>query len=121
MVALTAVAAGGLVGSASRSAIVLLVGEGSFPVAILVVNLVGSFLLGYYVARRERAVSARYSLHFWGIGALGAFTTFSTFSVDLVRLLDEGHVATATLYVMASLVGGLVSAVAGLRIGAAVR
>lgn len=114
-------AAGGLVGSAVRSALVLWVGEGGFPTAILIVNLAGSFLLGYYVARRERAVSARFSLQFWGIGALGAFTTFSTFSVDVVRLLDEGHVIVATLYVLASLVGGLVSAAAGLRIGTVVR
>lgn len=118
---MAAVAAGGVLGSACRAAIVELAGEGDFPTAILIVNLVGSFLLGYYVARRERAVSARYSLQLWGIGALGSFTTFSTFSVDLVRMLEMGRVTTAALYVATSLAGGLVSALAGLRLGAVIR
>ena len=114
-------AAGGLLGSGFRAAIVLLVGEGAFPTAILIVNLVGSFVLGYYLARRERAVGARHSLHFWGIGVLGSFTTFSTFSVDLVQLLEGGRVVTATVYLVVSLAGGLTSAVVGQRIGAIVR
>ena len=100
---------------------VLLAGEGSFPVAVLIANLTGSFLLGFFVARRERAVSSRYSVQFWGIGVLGAFTTFSTFSVDLVRLLDDGRPLTAMLYVVASIAGGLISAGAGLRIGSIIR
>lgn len=82
------------------------------------VNIVGSFALGFFLARRERAVTARHSLQFWAIGLLGSFTTFSAFTVDLVVLLDDGAVGTAVGYLGASLLGGLLSAVAGLRLGA---
>lgn len=99
----------------------LWIGDTAFPSATLAVNLIGSFLLGFYLARRERAVSARYSLQFWGIGALGSFTTFSTFSVDLVWMLEAGRVTTAALYVVTSVAGGLLSAIMGLRVGAVLR
>ncbi len=116
-----AVLAGGLVGSASRTAIGLWLStdDGGFPTAVLVVNLLGAFVLGLYVARRERSVGYRHSLQFWAIGVLGSFTTFSTFSVDLVRLIDGGRPGIALGYLTASLIGGLALALAGLRIGAA--
>jgi len=97
------------------------VGGGEFPVAVLVVNLVGSFLLGFYLSRRERTVSGETSLHFWAIGALGSFTTFSTLSVELVVMLEAGDATTAASYLAASILGGLIAAVMGLRIGAGVR
>ncbi len=55
------------------------------------------------------------------VGILGAFTTFSTFSVDLVRLVEDGRVGLAGSYLLASTVGGLVAAIAGLRIGNSLR
>lgn len=83
-------------------------------------NLVGSFLLGLYLARRERAVSRRGSLQFWAIGLLGSFTTFSAFSVDLVRLLEAGRAGAAGVYLLSSICGGLLAAMLGLRVGAVV-
>jgi CrcB protein len=85
-----------------------------------VVNLAGSFLLGFYLARRERANSRRTSLQFWAIGVFGSFTTFSAFSIDLVRLLEDGQHLTAASYLCASLIGGLALAHGGQRIGAAI-
>lgn len=80
-------------------------------------NLVGSFLLGFYLTRRERAVSRRGSLQFWAIGLLGSFTTFSAFSVDLVHLLDAGRAGAAGTYLVVSLLGGLLATIGGLRVG----
>lgn len=114
---------GGLLGSAAREVIETAVPSGSaeFPVATLIVNLLGSFLLGFYLARRERAVSARWSLRFWAIGALGSFTTLSTFSLEVFRLIDIGHLSTAVGYVFASTLGGLAVALIGDRVGAVTR
>lgn len=116
-----AVLAGGLVGSAARVGISGLVetGPGGIPVATLAVNLSGSLLLGFYLARRERTVTRPLSLQFWGIGVFGSFTTFSIFSMEVVRLLAQGRAVTAAGYVAASLVGGLVMAFAGQRLGSA--
>lgn len=90
-----------------------------FPVAVLTVNLVGGFVLGWLLARRERTVTTGSSTTFWAIGVLGSFTTFSAFSVDTIELLDAGRGAIAALYVAASVVGGLLLAHMGQRLGAA--
>jgi len=114
-----AVLAGGLLGAGLRAAITaaLPVPAGAFPVTTFAINLSGSLLLGGYLARRQRAVVARWSLQFWAIGALGSFTTFSTFSLEVVRLLDASMVATALWYASASTIGGLAAALLGGRIG----
>ena len=116
---LLAVLAGGLLGSAARAVVGLAIpaASGEFPVATLIVNLTGSFLLGFYLARRQRAVSARWSMRFWAIGALGSFTTFSTFSVEVLQLIDVGQMATAVGYTLASTLGGLTLALLGGRVG----
>lgn len=117
------VLAGGLVGSGIRAGF----GElfparpGTFPTAVLVINLSGSFLLGLYLVRRERSISGPNSLRFWAIGVLGSLTTFSAFSVEVVELVDAGHPVAALWYVAVSTIGGLVSALTGLRVGAVSR
>lgn len=89
----------------------------TFPYGTLVVNLVGCLLLGGI---------AQYGLtHLtippeWRIGVtvgfFGAFTTFSTFSWETVRLLEDGEWMRATMYVLASVVGGLACVFFGMRI-----
>jgi CrcB protein len=118
-----AVLAGGLLGAGMRSAVTrtIPVPPDGFPLPTLAVNLAGSLLLGGYLARRQRAVVARFSLQFWAIGALGSFTTFSTFSLEVVQLLDRHALGTAVVYVAASTVGGLACVLLGTRLGRAAR
>jgi len=94
---------------------------GRFPAATLLVNIVGSLLLGLYLARRQRAITRRWSLYLWAIGALGSFTTFSTFSVEVFRLVDLGEFPLAASYVVASIFLGLSAALLGQRLGRAGR
>jgi CrcB protein len=49
-----------------------------------------------------------------GTGVIGAYTTFSTFEVDAVDLIRAGRPATAAVYVIASVVAGLVGCWAGI-------
>jgi CrcB protein len=118
-----AVLGGGLVGSAARTLIgnVLPTTPGAFPVATLMMNLIGSLFLGVYLARRERAATVRWSLQFWAIGVLGSFTTFSAFSLDVVHLLDANRPTPALGYVTASVIGGLLLALTGQRLGSSFR
>lgn len=117
--AVTQVAAGGLIGSAARGIVEMAIPtvDGAFPTAVLTVNLVGSFLLGLYLARRERSVEGPATLRFWAIGLFGSFTTFSAFSLDLLVLFQEGRIVASSIYLLASLGGGLTLALTGHRMG----
>ncbi len=114
-----AVLAGGLLGSGLRVAVFDLfpVAAGTFPVPTLFANLTGSFFLGMYLARRQRAVSSGWSLRFWAIGVLGSFTTFSAFSAEVFQLVDADAIGMAAAYVLLSLVGGIAAALVGQRLG----
>ena len=90
---------------------------GGFPADVLFVNIAGSFILGLFLARRERSAGSSWSLSFWAIGVLGSFTTFSAFSVEVVDLIDNGAAGIAVAYVAVSMVGGVMAAVIGLRAG----
>lgn len=110
---LSLVALGGAIGAALRYltglGLLRLIGQGDFPVAILTVNIVGSLLMGVFVA----AAAHRGLTHlspFVMTGLLGGFTTFSAFSLETMTLIERGQVGSAMLYVALSValsVGGL--------------
>jgi CrcB protein len=81
--------------------------------ADLLVNLVGSFVLGVLVGPVP-VPSAVVLLV--GIGFCGSLTTFSSWMLDVVRLHQGGHGGLAVLLVAGSLALGLLAAVAGQRL-----
>lgn len=89
----------------------------SFPMGTLVVNVVGSFFLGLSFLLMESLALSPAARSMVTIGFLGAFTTFSTFSYEAVVLLGGGEWGRGGLYVMGSLILGLVGVVAGLGLG----
>lgn len=96
---------GGAVGALGRYTVGNVIEGDRFPLSTFSVNVLGSFLLGLVTfAEPGESISL-----FVGVGVCGAFTTFSTFSVDTVRLVEDGHVRTATVYAFANI---LVSVVA---------
>ncbi len=107
MQSVTFVALGGAVGASLRYlaglGIVRLVGHTSFPVAILTVNVLGSFLMGVFVVlAAHRGLTHLSPLVMTGM--LGGFTTFSTFSLETVNLIERGDLGQAALYVGLSVV-----------------
>jgi len=117
------VLSGGLVGSAARAGVALLLPtpSASFPASTTLVNVVGAFLLGFYLARRQQALGSPWSVRFWAIGVLGSFTTFSAFSIEVVELIGSHKVAMALSYVAVSVLGGIGSALVGDRLGRVLR
>lgn len=72
-----------------------------FPVATLIVNVVGSFLIGLLLRHTESGSTS----HLLGVvGFCGGFTTFSAFSFESLKLLREGHHGMAGLYIALSLI-----------------
>ncbi|QNA91645.1 CrcB family protein [Microbacterium sp. Se63.02b] len=107
------VAIGGTVGTAARLGLGLVLPDGGFPAAVLVANVVGSFLIGVLAARLPATADLRLLL---GTGVLGGFTTYSAFTTGTLSLwVHEPLLAFA--YAVGSLVLGLGAATLGLRVG----
>jgi CrcB protein len=109
-----AVAAGGAAGAGFRWAVVTSAEASRFPWPVLVVNVVGSLLLGVLLAEEWDHPRLRLALHdAGGIGFCGGLTTFSTFSVEVVQLARDGDTALAAMYAAASIVGAVLGVLAG--------
>jgi len=114
---LVAVVLGAILGTGLRLGIDELVApDSAFPWATLLINVVGSFVLGLLVARVWPSAPAwlRAGL---GTGLLGSFTTFSAVIVSLLTLTAAGMTVVAVGYLVASLVFGFAAALLGGRLG----
>ena len=76
---------GGALGAVGRFLLGQALADREFTTPTLVVNVLGSFVLGLLVA----AGAGDRSVALVGVGFCGAFTTYATFAVDTVRLWDE--------------------------------
>jgi fluoride exporter len=108
---------GGFIGANARYLIGMWASErwgSSFPAGTLLINLSGSFILGFFMPLTlSLGWSERWRL-LVAVGFLGAFTTFSTFTYETMQLMARNEYAAATLYTFGSVVLGLVAVVAGL-------
>ena len=112
MTTVISVALGGALGAVLRYLVGLAV---AFPVGTLAVNVLGSFLIGVvWVVFAARGLQGW--LPFVMTGLLGGFTTFSAFSLDTLRLIEDGRIAGAGSYVIASVVLSVLACAAGLWI-----
>ena len=86
-----------------------------FPVATVLVNVLGSFLMGVLVVALAEKGGMRFAPLLM-TGVLGGFTTFSAFSLDAVTLYERGQIALAGGYVLGSVILSLAALVAGMAI-----
>lgn len=106
---LGAIFLGGAAGALLRAGLVEAFGDGapSWPWVTFAVNVIGAFLLGYFVTRlQERLPLSTYRRPLLGTGFCGALTTFSTMQVELLRMLDAGRYAMAAGYGVGSILAG---------------
>jgi fluoride exporter len=111
------VGVGGLVGSVLR----FFVGrwwafDGSkFPFSTLLVNVVGSLILGFIIGLTQGGTSRNETIRLLlGVGFCGGFTTFSTFAYESVVLLHQKTPALALLNIGLSLMISLLAVFIGL-------
>ncbi|MDW3094520.1 MAG: fluoride efflux transporter CrcB [Gammaproteobacteria bacterium] len=112
------IALGGGVGSVLRYLLYTRVDQlhgYTFPLGILTVNLIGSFLMGFlawaFTSHITLAEEHRAAIL---VGLLGGFTTFSTFSHDTLQHFIQGEYAAVILNIVLSVVLCIISAGAGL-------
>ncbi|MCM3785594.1 fluoride efflux transporter CrcB [Neobacillus mesonae] len=114
------VGVGGFLGTISRYGIQHLFGpvETVFPLAVWLINIAGCFFLGWFFTVTPTKWEIKPELRLLiGTGFTGAFTTFSSFSVDFVHLISIGELVLALLYVVLSIVIGLLMSYIGIKFG----
>jgi CrcB protein len=117
--AFAAIFAGGLVGAIVRAeiAVALPHDSGRWPWATVLVNVAGAFVLGYVITRVEDGREPfTHAGRLIGTGFCGALTTFSTMQLELLQMLDDGHVGLAITYALVSLAAGLAAVALATRI-----
>lgn len=90
----------------------------AFPYGTYVINVTGSFILGFFLAFAEdRAWVAPSFRLLFAVGFVGAYTTFSTFEYESIRLLQERELLLAGLYMIGSVLTGGIAVVLGMALG----
>jgi fluoride exporter len=102
------VAVGGALGCVSRYYLTAFIQQRagpSFPVGTLIINITGSFLLGFIMryALQSGAISAETRMLLTS-GFCGGYTTFSTYSYETAMMLDDGEYGRAAIYAGTSVV-----------------
>jgi len=102
------VALGGSIGASTRYFFYLvsknLLSTSNLFINTLIVNIIGSFLIGYLIVLLEnKSLSQDFIKYFFIIGVLGSFTTFSAFSLETIDLIVNKKILIAFFYIFSSL------------------
>ena len=111
----TLIALGGALGSVTRfwlNGVISAQTGPEFPWGTLVINVTGSFLIGFFFTLTEpggRVFASSNTRQFFMTGICGGYTTFSSFSLQTLTLAREGEWFRAGAYITSSVVVCLVA------------
>lgn len=118
LAALGFIALGGAIGSVLRAVVGMLIPPGVLPWGTVLVNIVGSFAIGWLMGRLgEGGGGGPYAHSFWVVGLCGGFTTFSSFSWQTLEQLHRGQWWVATTHVLVSVLVCLGATALGWKLG----
>ena len=109
---LLAIAAGGVIGSTARHALILALPQMThgFGWTTFGINVSGCALIGVLMVLIEHFGSRRRLLRpFLGVGVLGGYTTFSTYALEANQAMAAGAFGVALLYLAATLLVALLA------------
>ena len=111
---------GGAVGSMLRYAVQKIFqvqSVAAFPTGTLLVNIAGCFIIGILWSLVSRTLTWNEEMKLLLMtGFCGGFTTFSAFTLEGIGLLKENKTALFFIYLTASVIGGLLATLIGIRI-----
>ena len=115
------VGAGGAGGAMGRYGLSVLVGHfwrTSFPLATLMINVLGSLAMGLLIGFLTRTLPPWQNevRLFVAVGVLGGFTTFSAFSLDAITLIERGQWGHAIVYALLSVMVSVTALFLGLLV-----
>jgi len=115
-----AVAAGSALGGMLRyflGSTILARTAAPFPTATFVINITGSFIVGFFLTlASERLHLSEHLKLAVAVGFVGAYTTFSTFEYETLRLAEEHSFQLALLNVLLSVVVGFAAVWGGVML-----
>lgn len=89
----------------------------SVPYGTLIVNVTGSFILGFFLAwTTERVLASPQWRPLVAVGFCGAYTTFSSYGFETVTLLEQGHYGLATANFLSNNILVLLAVIAGIAL-----
>ncbi len=112
-----AVLAGGFLGAITRYLLSTLIqsylGKG-WPYDILLINITGALALAFITTLADATFLIGPTRRlFINVGFLGAYTTFSSLALSDVRLFTSGDIVSALVYLLATMLGGLLAVLLG--------
>ncbi len=117
MLNIAVIALGAAIGANLRYGVSLWVAQrwgSAFPYGTLLINVLGSFLIGLLLVLAATRMPLSEPVRLLLVtGLLGGFTTFSSFSFEVYTLVSDGRWGAAGLYVLASLLLGLAGVFSG--------
>jgi fluoride exporter len=120
---IVAVGVAGALGALARygvGGLLLSKGGRTFPWETFVVNVTGSFVLGFiFTVMTEQLTTAPWLRIAVTIGFIGAYTTFSTLTYETYRLLEDGALGLAAANILGSVAAGLLAVYLGIVAGRA--
>lgn len=124
MIKILSLLAGGALGTLARYSVSGLAhgywGTG-FPIGTLMVNLLGSLIIGFLWGIFENTAMSPQLRSFVFVGFLGGFTTFSSYSLETMNLFREGQIRLGLINILVNNVLGLVLVFAGFIIARTIR
>ncbi len=107
---------GGAIGTILRYGISTLYKYSNFPLSTLLINILGSFVIGLLFGLSIRGKLDHEWKIFLATGICGGFTTFSAFSLENLELIQQGKYLLSIVYILSSVAGGLVAVLAGYKL-----